>query len=66
MKLRCEITAAENNGTTLKLRLQGARPKGADWRPMGVQAIEIDDTPTNLKTYHLGRILTITISPESR
>ena len=64
MKLRCEIIAAENNGTSLKLRLQGARPKGADWRPMGVQNLEVDDTPTNLKTYHLGRIVRITITPE--
>ena len=64
MKIRCEITAAENNGTTLKLRLQGARPKGADWRPIGVHTLEIDETPTALKTYHLGRILSITIKPE--
>ena len=64
MKLRCEITAAESNGTTLKLRLQGARPKGADWRPMGVHTLELDETPANLKTYHLGRILAVTIKPE--
>lgn len=64
MKLRCEIIAAENNGTTIKLKLQGARPKGADWRPIGVQHIEVDESPLNLKTYHLGRILSITIKPE--
>jgi hypothetical protein len=64
MKLKCEVIAAESNGTTLKLRLQGSRPQSADWRPMGVHTIDLEDTPRNCRAFHLGRSVTITIEPK--
>lgn len=61
MKLRCEVIGVSSNGEVLDVRLQGSEVSAAEWRRMGVQQIQIADTPGNKKTYHLGRVITLEI-----
>ena len=64
MKLGCEVLAVEGTGNTMKLRLQGKKVDAADWHDWCVMTIEIPATAKAKRAFHVGRVVSITISAE--
>lgn len=64
MKLGCEILAAESCGNTMKIKLQGKKVDAAAWHDWCVMTIEIPATAKAKRAFHVGRVVTLTVSPE--
>lgn len=63
MKLKCSVTAVEDCGDTLRVRLQGKSPTDADWRAICPQVIEIANSGGANRAFYVGRQVIITVQP---
>ena len=61
MKIECEVISVSGNGESLTVKMQGSVKGAAKWRSMGVQSVEIPETPKTQKAFHLGRRVTVTV-----
>lgn len=63
MNLHCHITAVEDCGDVLRVRLLGRGPRPAGWRPLSPQMVEIANSDGAGRTFYVGRPVTMTIKP---
>ncbi len=63
MKIRCEVTAVETTGDSLRVKMQGNPPNAAFWRRWEVQEVIIPATKTSQRTFYVGRSVSITVKP---
>jgi hypothetical protein len=61
MKIRGEVLSVETDGDKLRVRLQGAAQKMAEWRSLLSIRIEVPDVVKNRRTYYVGRIVYIEV-----
>lgn len=62
MKIRAEVTAVEARGDRISVRAQGNAASDPEWKESGAYAFE---APVRYAAvFHVGRIVTIEITPE--
>lgn len=65
MKITGHIYKVEDNGESIKITVQGTAAKAPDWmQNMSAIEISVPNTKTNIKSFHLGRQIEITVRPK--
>jgi hypothetical protein len=64
MKLIGEIIEVSTNGDSVCVVLQ-AKIGRASWKPIYKQTVVIDDNSTNRRAFHIGRKVTLEITPSA-
>jgi len=64
MKLRCEVIGISARGDSFEVDLQGTTPNAAEWRGMERQTLILPATKNASRAFHIGRIVTIEITPK--
>ena len=63
MKIQCNVTAVEDCGDKVKIKLQGVEVGAADWRRASVVELLVDNVHDIGKRMYVGRAVDIEVKP---